>query len=364
MIDYLKIRLIFFFLFVWNIYVRFLLRFKKESHLKYKKKFKILFVKPYDYLNLYTFKRSNYIKTILSSLYRLGPVGLFTEYNCDFIISKKNYKKNYIEKDKSRKKKLSLQSKKAQNLQNINFDKFDIVVVFEDAVCHSLIKKYTKTLWGIIYEDHSNNNYKKSIFFAPNQYDMILNQTLGYTPYSIFRRNYWIDFSYTFGNSNFLKKCNLKKSKNLDIIVEVNQKKYVKDKIKKNKKYKKIILDETLDFKKYLKTLSRGKFFLAVDCTKPRWGNSLLEAALCQNLIIGNKYHFWNSQIILEELHVQNLEDAIKLVDKLKNDKNLYKKLLVEQNKLIDYLNFTRPINQIKNFSQKVDRNLNIKKNL
>ena len=64
-------------------------------------------------------------------------------------------------------------------------------------------------------------NYIRNIIFPKKNFDIILNQTLGYTPYSFFRRNHWIDFSYTFGQSNF-KKLSLT-TKNIDIITEVNQ---------------------------------------------------------------------------------------------------------------------------------------------
>ena len=63
-------------------------------------------------------------------------------------------------------------------------------------------------------------------------------------------------------------------------------------------------------------------FFLAIDCNKPRWGNSLIEAALCGNLIVGNKNHFWNSQLILKETSMKNIDDSIDLILELKKIKS------------------------------------------
>tara|TARA_A100001015_G_scaffold319905_2_gene444409 strand:- start:619 stop:1710 length:1092 start_codon:yes stop_codon:yes gene_type:complete len=348
-------------LFIWNQYINFSLKFIKIEKFKYKKKLNILFIKPKNYLNLYQSCGANFKDIIFSSLYRFGPVGLFTEFKTNFIISNFDYKVNYLENNNIRKKILLSQKKKAHNLKKINFDNYDLVILFEDIIDHSSITKYKKTLWAIMYEDHSNEMYKKSIYSKPKKYDIILNQTLGFTPYSIFRQIHWIDFSYTLGNSNFNNKCNLKLKKNIDIIVEVNQKKYIKKKISNLKEYKKLILDESYTFHKYLRKLMRGSFFLAIDCNLPRWGNSLIEAALCQNLIIANKNHFWNSQIVLEELNVNNLNKALKIISRLKNDKKLYKRLLLKQNKLLDYLNFTRPMYQIRDYALKSNRSLNIK---
>ena len=275
-----------------------------------------------------------------------------------------SYQKVFIKKKNRNKNKIFDQFKSGYNLNIINFNKYDLVIAFEDIVDVSIINNFSKTLWAIIYEDHSNKMYKKNILMPPKKYDLVLNQTLGFTPYSFFRRKHWIDFSYTFGNSNFIKKTNLIHKSFFDIIVDVNQKKYIKEEIKKIFRYKTLILDEKLSFKNYLKTLSKGRFFIAIDCDLPRWGNSLLEAALCQNLVIANKNHFWNSQIVLDELNVKNIKQAIQIIDNINSNKKLYKKLLIKQNKQLNYFNFTRPINQLRDYVKKANRDLNIYKKL
>ena len=123
-----------------------------------------------------------------------------------------------------------------------------------------------------------------------------MNQTLGFTPYSIFKRSHSIDFSYTFGNTEFSKYFKKKANKKNDIIVEVNQKEDLKKnitKLKRKQGLKKVyILNESLSHKNYIFKLLGGKFFLAIDPNTPRWGNSLIEAAICENLIIGNRNSF------------------------------------------------------------------------
>ena len=84
-------------------YVRLSIKFNKKKRLKIKKKLKILFVKPADYLNLYLEVNKSPIKTILSSIYRFGPVGIFAEFKAKFLIANSSYNDNFIHKDKLRK---------------------------------------------------------------------------------------------------------------------------------------------------------------------------------------------------------------------------------------------------------------------
>lgn len=343
------------------------LKLKKIKKNNFKiKKLSILFVKPYNYLDIYTISFKNSKKTFLSSIYRFGPVGLLTNHKTDFCISDSyNDKKIDFKKFKvnnPRVEFLKIQKKNSINLNSINFNSYDLVISFNDTVPERLMNIYRKTLWAKIYEDHKNPYYRKHIYKKPKNFDLIFNQTLGFTPYNFLRRSHWIDFSYTFGNSNFLKKFKFIKKKIIDIVVEVNQKEYIKYYVKSLKNFSSYCLDENLNQKKYLDTLSKSKFFLAVDCKSPRWGNSLIEAALCKNLLIGNRNHFWNSQLIIDELHCVSFNEAIKIIKSLKKDKNKYSNLLKKQNIRLNYMNYQRPLEQIINYAMSCKRELNIKK--
>lgn len=363
----MKSKIIFFCLRIWNLYVHFLIK-KIESKIFFTKKLRILFVKPYSYLDIYSLSFKNPIKTFLSSIYRFGPVGLLSEHLTNFCISnsengkKINFKK--LKKNNSRLKFLKIQKRQSVNIDSINLNDYDLVISFEETLSDKLVKKYPKILWAKIYEDHKNPHYKKHIYTKPKNFDLIFNQTLGFTPYSFLRRSHWIDFSYTFGNSNFLKKFNLIKKKIIDIVVEVNQKEYIKNSIKKLKNFSSYCLDENLNQKKYLDILSKSKFFLAVDCKSPRWGNSLIEAALCKNLLIGNRNHFWNSQLVIDELHCVSFNEAIKIIKSLKKDKKKYNNLLKKQNIRLNYMNYQRPLEQIVNYAETCKRELNIIKKI
>ena len=360
---------------LWNFWTHINLRINLKIKQKKFKKLKIIFIKPYNYLDIYktSFKKNKI--SILNSNFRMGPVGLFINHNCDFIISNTyNGKKIDLNTEKkklhkSKIKTLEMQENNAKDINKINFDKYDLVISFKDTVSSKTIKKYRKALWFKIFEDHKDKSYIKNLIFKPMFFDGILNQTLGFTLYSLFKSSHSIDFSYTFGNTEFSKYFKKKVTQTDDVIVELNQKENIKKNILKlQKKYKvkglrKIyVLNESLSHKNYVFKLLGGKFFLAIDPSTPRWGNSLIEAALCENLVIGNRNSFWNSQIIIKELHCDNLNEAINIIKFLDANKKTYNNYLNKQNNLLNYLNYNRPIQQILDHSRTLKRDLNINK--
>lgn len=324
---------------------------KQEKH-NFKINNKILLIKPYFYLDLYT-KNSNEMRNVLlSSYYRLGPVGLFTDLNSDFFITDleiNSEQKNKISKRLITKENISLhneQKKNSINVNKINFNDYDIVLAYEGAVSKETINKNRKTKWGLILEDHSQKNFKKYCFKKPSYYDFFLNLTQGYSLYSLIKRKHCIDFSYTFGSSKFMEILKLEKKNDIDVLIEIQQPEKLKKSLDtENMKIEK--LDGGLNVNEYLKKLTNSKIFFCPLFTTPRWGNSIIEAALCKCLIIGNKYSYWNSLLIHKDLHCTTISKGKKILNKISQDINLYNFYLDEQNKKLDMINYNLPLNQI-----------------
>ena len=337
----------------WSCYLRcnyFL--FKKEFISLKKKRIRIAVLKPYFYMDLYTKSAKNFSKIIYSSRYRFGPVGLFSDLEADFYITnptisdeqkKKIFNRN---KTKENKKFVNVQKNNSIKINIINYNKYDLILSYEDAVTEKIVKKYPKINWGLILEDHSNKNFKKYCLYKPGVFDFFLNLTQGYTPYSIFKKKHCIDFSYTFGSSNFLNKLKIKKTFEIDIVVEIQQPAEVFNVLKlKNWTVEK--LDGSLNIKDYIKKIASSKIFFCPIFTTPRWGNSLIEAALCKNLIIGNKWGYWNSLLIDKDLHCSSIGDGTKIISKILSEKKLYNYYLAKQNNILDNINYKLPLNQI-----------------
>jgi hypothetical protein len=326
---------------------------EKSIFLK-KKKLKVAVIKPFFYLDLYTSSSKNLRKIIYSSQYRFGPVGLFLDLKSDFYISNPEINLEMQKKIKERvknahhRKLIQIQKNKSIDENKINYKNYDLILTYEGAVSETIIKKYPSIKWGVLLEDHSNKKYKPFCLFKPKLFDFFLNLTQGYTPYSFFKRNHCIDFSYTFGSINFLKNLKIKKVKKIDVVIEIQQPNEV---FKQLNKENMITVKACGDLKirKYIETLSSSKIFFCPVFTTPRWGNSIIEAALCQSLIIGNKYGYWNSLLIHKDLHCTSIEDGKKIIKKVLSDKNIYEHYLLMQNNLLNEINYILPMRQIHN---------------
>lgn len=339
----------------WTFFTRINFQYFRKKYLKLNKlKLKCLVIKPYFYLDLYTNTFLNKKKIINSSYYRLGPVGLFLDLKSDFLISNplltqdlKYQIKNRI-KNIDNKKLMLLQKKNSIKEKKINFTKYDLIFMYKDAVSNKLVKKHSNKKWAIILEDHSDKNYKKYLIKKPYNFDFFLNHTQGYTPYSFMKKKHVIDFSYTFSSKDFLKNMNLKKTNKIDILIEIQQPDYVKDRISSpHLSIEK--LEGNLNNEQYLKKLSSSKIFFCPIFTTPRWGNSIIEAAICKNLIIGNAYNYWNSLLIHKDLHCTSINEGKKIYTKILSDKKLFYYYLNEQNKVLQEINYNNPITQILN---------------
>ena len=116
---------------------------------------------------------------------------------------------------------------------------------------------------GIDFGRHSHQNYKKFLLKKPLGYDFFVNHTQGFTPYSIIKKNHSLDFSYTFGSSNFLNSIKLKKNHKIDVLIEIQQPGHVFKNLKEEK-FKCIKLSGNLTSQKYIKILSASKIFFVL----------------------------------------------------------------------------------------------------
>jgi hypothetical protein len=241
-----------------------------------------------------------------------------------------------------------------------------MIICLKDDISIDYIKKNSHILWAKMFEDHSDPSYKKNAYLESKIYDLTLNLTQGYTPYSLFRSSNNIDFPYSFGNSFFLKQMKLSTKKKIDIVCEIFQPKKLNSILISNGFKNFARLDGNLDAKKYIKLLSSSKIFLSpiYGATSPRWGNSIIEAALCRCLIVGNPYSYWNSLLIHDDLVCKSFDESISILNKVLNDRSLFDYYLDLQNKKLNFINYYQPIIQIINKTKKIKDYKSISKKL
>ena len=349
------------FIFNWNLFSK--INFFYNHNFKFKKNslkhIKVLIVKPSNYSDLYSAGLKNTIETIKSSQYRMGPIGILTEFNAKVVIS--NYYKEQkipikqLVKDK-RFHYFSKQYKQGINFSNFDFTKFDWVFSIKDSIPKNVIKKNPKVLWTLLFEDHKEKNYLKDNFFGNQKYDLTFDTTQGFTLYDIFKSKKSISFPYTFTHNNISKQLRLKDKKKKQIVLEIYQPKNLSFNSLGNFEVAK--LDGNLKISEYFKLLSTTKYFYCPIYTLPRWGNSIIEAAAFNCLIIGNPNCFWNGLLIQDECIAKNHTDGLKILKRFESDKILYKKILTKQKKIFNKINFYRPLSLIeknikKNFKEK-----------
>ena len=102
-----------------------------------------------------------------------------------------------------------------------------------------------------------------------------------------------------------------------------------------------------LKIKDYIKKQSETKIFFCPIFTTPRWGNSIIEAAMCKSLIVGNKNSYWNSLLIHPDLHCTSVSKGRKIIIKVLSNKKIYNYYISQQNKLLDKINYRLPMQQI-----------------
>jgi len=357
------------FIFLWNfltklnysIYINKKNKFEFNFNLNNLKKIKILIIKPFYYSDLYSSNIKNEIEMIASSRYRMGPVGLILNFDTEIAISQyKNDKKlNFDDINvKDRDSYLRSQYDEAIDFHTFNFNKYDWVVSIKDSVPSSTIRQHPDILWSKLYEDHRETGYLNDNYFGNLKYDLTLDTTQGFTPYNFLKNNKSISFPYSFSNTDSLSQMKFEKRKEEQLVTEIYQPNNLSfETIKQINVFKTKGNLKTLD---YLRLLANSKYFYCPIYELPRWGNSIIEAATFNCLVIGNPNSFWNSLIIQKECVAKNHNEGLKIIKKFQKDKTCFNKVLQRQTQTLNQINFNLPLNGILNMTKKNLKNKKI----
>ena len=278
----------------------------------------------------------------------MGPLGLILDFDTDIIISK------YIGEKIQDPSEIDLggnidycmtQYEKSVDFEKFNFEKYDWVISIKDSVPVKIIKKYPKILWSKLYEDHREINYLKDNYLGSKKYDLTLDTTQGFSPYNYLKHYKSISFPYSFSNSDSIKKLNFQNIKNQLLVTEIYQPKNLS--FDSLSELKIVTTNGNLKVFDYLSLLSKTKYFYCPIYEIPRWGNSIIEAATFDCLIIGNPNCFWNSLIIQKECFATNHKQGLLILKKFQSNHTLYKNVLGNQRKILDLINFNYPLYNI-----------------
>lgn len=343
------------FIFFWNLLTKlnFFFYYKNKCNFNLNnsnlKKIKVLIIKPYYYTDLYSAGLKSGIESISSSRFRMGPIGLILNFDTEIIISNylnnKELNFNDIYLANHNKDYCQAQYKIASDFNKLDFNKYDWIVSIKDSVPQNIIKQYPNVLWTKLYEDHRENGYSRENYLGSIKYDLTLDTTQGFTPYNFFKNERSISFPYSFSNSNSSKQLNFQEIKKEQLVTEFYQPNNLSFETVNDLK----IFNTKGELKTfdYLNLLSSTKYFYCPIYKFPRWGNSIIEAATFNCLIIGNPNCFWNSLLIQKECIAKNHRQGLEIIEKFQKNNDLYFKVLKKQIHIFNQINYNFPLNNI-----------------
>lgn len=322
-------------------------------------KMKVALIKQDVYQDLYVGnKEMNISELLFSSSGRVGPIGLFEEFDCDFYIVKEEkstechmWKKTMpqmVKEFKKLKTELVTSVKGmefhvpgsnkpngfyAVSCDSINWGMYQIVISINISIPTRIVMKFPKVLWTYMIGE-ANFAIDKAYF----GYDLCLNQMIRGEQNLI---NKVIDFPYTFVGPYTLEKI----AKNEFGIVEkkgiygeINT--TTERPVKRIPQFEPIseitgepILFHKQNIKENLFELYRAKYYLKVGGRITR-GNGIIEAISLGTVALLSPDDVICTQILPKEAWVFDSSDAINKINFLNNNPDEYKKLLFLERQL------------------------------
>ena len=364
------------FLRVWSCASIAMANHEMRQTIKFKRKLRIAFVKQEVYRDLY-FKPGPFsAETIFSSEGRSGPVGLLEpEIEAEFFVVKVEVDSEcHVYREKplgsvkehakaKRKRQWAALSSVAVHVDSVDWSRFDLVWVMENAVPARVTGRFPTVLWATMLEDHSMPSYGKYLRHKPIGYDFFFNQSFGPSLRRFYQRKHVIDWPYAF----------LKHSSIASLFeVEFRPKLISYDQHHDGETVAQICQQngwfcdlrnsgELIPTRDFLEHLVQSGIYWAVSPWRPLWGNAGAEAAAAGCLVLSNPVFHWNTLVSAAEARTGSIPLATELTQRLLADETLYSRLLTAQNDNVDWYCFNRPLSQVAKYFTDVPRGLSIR---
>lgn len=326
------------------------------------------------------------LSVLLSSQVRVGPIGLIADLNADFYIVKEErdaetqfyrYVIPHITPYLRMLKDHTLDKLPTQEFmcpgsshthgeysvccKDVDWGQYDIVISVNVSLPTRLIRLYPRTLFAyMIGEANMATDH------ARFGYDVTLNQMArGKFNADMYADNE-IDFPYTFLKGDTLQRLMeryetevLKEnssSKKEGIFMEINS--TTERPVTSipahflplaEKGYP--ILLHRQQIAENLRTIFHSKYFLKMG-GRPIRGNSVAEAISLGSLALMNREEVIHKELIIDECHVTNMDEAMALIAFLEQHPDEYERLRAKQQKILTELFFERPLLSLRNCLQ------------
>lgn len=333
-------------------------------------KYKIALVKQEVYQDLYvcSIEEKNSRNVLLSSIMRVGPIGLIYELNADFIIVRESplretqiYKK-VLPHHKSNLHLLKVKTANfipglefcepgspfpnghfAIEIDEIDWSTYDIVISINISIPSKVVDKCPKTLFCYMIGEANMATHR-----AKFRYDVSLNQKSGGAAdfkYGV------LDFPYSFMKGNTLKNIttvSTNESTKSGIYIEINscperpvsQIPPAFQEIQNQTGIEMLLHKQNIQ--ENLAQLEKAKFYVKYGGRKTR-GNGAIEAISMGAIVLIQPNKIIHREILSEELKFETLEELIKKIIWLNNNPDEFQRIQSYQRKIVDELFFNKP---------------------
>lgn len=336
---------------------------------------KIALVKQEVYQDLYVcpVTEKDPAQVLFSSQGRVGPIGLMAELDADFYIVKETYEPEtqlyrkviphiakylYLLKTETLDKIPGQEFKQpgsthangeyAVEASNIDWGQYDIVISINISLPTNLILQYPHTLFA--YMIGEANMATRKVRFG---YDATLNQMArGITT----DQNGVIDFPYTFVKGDTLEhimqKAVGRTSRKQGVFMEINSTKErpvtrVPHHFHPLEEIGQHIILHQQRIAENLRNIYDAKYFVKMGGRQIR-GNSVAEAVSLGALAIMNRNEVIHKELIIDECHVENMDEVIALIQRLETHPDEYAHLVAKQRGVLTHLFFDCPMKALK----------------
>lgn len=311
---------------------------------------------------------------LLSSMGRVGPIGLMAELDADFYIIKEErewetqiYRKviPHIAKDLHLLKTQTLDKLPGQGFKRpgspfpngkfavdgreIDWNAYDIVISINVALPTNVVRQYPRTLFA--YMIGEANLATGSVHFG---YDVTLNQMARGI---VAERRGKVDFPYTFVGAHTLERImqrHLQRpSLRRGVFMEINSTTErpvtrIPDHFKPLETTGEPIILHQQRIGDNLTSIYDAKYFIKWGGRTIR-GNSVAEAVSLGALAIMNRNEVIHKELIIDECHVTTMESLLNLINRLNQNPELYEKLKAKQQAVLQDLFFDKPLLSLEN---------------
>jgi len=323
---------------------------------------KIALVKQTAYHALYPQPgKGSWQETVLSSAYHLGPFSFLADLGADYhVVRQASEPETFLWKEKYaydpdpaalfrhriediRKIESSPLGRELPSVDDISWDKYDMVIGIDIPIPERIVRQCSRTLWAYYSIEAGGPLQKNSLLSPASGYKLFLNH--GFRRYRIRPRNrsHVLEFPLQFQSPQSWEKLRLAvkpSPKRSVILIERNS---WADVLPASR----ISLDRpTGNAIEYLR-----KMFSAFVClhttSKPRWGNWAVESVLSGSVFLGNAGSLAQISPLLPGMDCRTLHKGVELANRLVETPSLWDFAQKLQTRVVDHVSFRRPLTDL-----------------